>query len=137
MESLEKLLDYYTTQMEKEQYLHSMSVKMIDPDYMRQKTEALNGADVYIYGGGYLGVQLFKSVDGLLNVVSIVDKSGKLKWNIPDIPVMDIEAFRSCYEDEYVIITPINFYREIWTELSKFISENRLLPLSELLGDDL
>ena len=90
--------------------------------------------DVYIYGGRYLGIQLYNAINLFVNISGVVDKSGKLLLEISDIPIIDLNEFRSQYRQQRVIITPIKHYKSIYKELSEFVPKDKILYLGEFLG---
>lgn len=108
--------------------------KLLDAVYLKKRIDLLNVDRLYIYGGGYLGIQTYRTCSDLIDIPAIVDKSGKLSLDISDIPVIDFEGFRKVYKGEKVIIASVKFYQEIYNELSGFIPVTRLLFLGEFLG---
>ena len=82
-----------------------------------------------------MGIQLYRAITPFVNVLSIIDKGGKLLVEMDDIPVMDMTDFRKEYKDEPVIVTPMKFYREIYHELREFISDNKIIFLEEFGGE--
>lgn len=148
MERLEALVDYYAHDKEKLQH-HckvlehrckllehrvAMMERMLDADYVVERMKLLGESEIYIYGGGYLGIQFFRSIRGIVKVFAVIDKSGKTKLDDSEIPVIDLVQFRSRYNDEIIIITPITFYREIRLELSEFIPQDRIRYIGDVLG---
>ena len=94
----------------------------------------MNVSHVYIYGGGYLGIQLYNAINQFVNILSVVDKSGKLLVKCPDISVINLKEFKAVYGQEKVIITPIKHYKPIYTEVSEFVPKDKLIYLGEFLG---
>ena len=108
--------------------------QMLDREYVKNRLEMLELFDVYIYGGGYLGIQLYNAINLFVNISGVVDKSGKLLLEISDIPIIDLNEFRSQYRQQRVIITPIKHYKSIYKELSEFVPKDKILYLGEFLG---
>lgn len=130
----EELIGLYADEMDLITACYEMMGKLLDRNQMASRIEELKIEELYIYGGGYLGIQLYRAVEGLVKVRSIVDKSGGLLLALPDLPVMDLDAWRQQYKDEWVIITPIKHYRAIYNELITFVPADKLLFLGELQG---
>lgn len=134
MESLDKLMDTYEYESELFLIGYEMMGRMLDREYVKERTEMLKESQAYIYGGGYLGIQLYNAVNQFVNILNVVDKSGKLLIDIPDIPVINLKEFKAVYGQETVIITPIKHYKSIYTELSEFVLKDKLIYLGEFLG---
>lgn len=134
MKELEKLLDACTYELEIFSSCYKMMGQMLDNEYVKSRIEMLSLSDIYIYGGGYLGIQLYNTINQYANVLSIVDRSGKLLIEVSDIPVITLDEFKSVYNGQKVIITPVRHYKPIYMELSKFISKDNIIYLGEFLG---
>lgn len=134
MNELDELLDACTYELEIFSSGYRMMGQLLDREYVKNKIEILGLSEIYIYGGGYLGIQLFNAVNQFVNILSVVDKSGKLLLDISGIPVIDLNEFKSVYNQQRVIITPIKHYKSIYTELSEFIPGNKMVCLGEFLG---
>jgi len=134
MEDLDKLLDACTYELEIFSSYYKMMGQMLDRKYIKSRAEIMGLLDIYIYGGGYLGIQLYDAISPYVNVLSIVDRSGKMLIEVPDIPVVALDEFKSVYKGQNVIITPVRHYKSIYMELSGFIPKNRMIFLGEFLG---
>lgn len=130
----DKLLDEYGNAKGIAECSFWIMGKLLDTPYLKKRIDLLNVDKVYVYGGGYLGIQTYITCSDLIDIPAIVDKSGKLNLDIPDIPVIDFDEFRKVYKGERVIIASIKFYQEIYNDLSKFVPVTRLLFLGEFLG---
>lgn len=126
-----ELIDYYGYQMEIWNKSYQMMGLLLDKNFVMKEVEKRNLSDIYIYGGGYLGIQLYQAIKPYVNVLSVVDQRGELRIKNNDIPVMDIDTFRKQYNDATVIITPIQYYREIYHELLSFIADDKIIFLEE------
>ena len=134
MKELEELLDACTYDLEVFSISYKMMGQMLDRENIKNKTKILGLSDIYIYGGGYLGIQLYNVINQYVNVLSIVDRSGKILIDLSDIPIISLENFKSVYKGQNIIITPIKHYKSIYLELSKFISTDKMIYLGEFLG---
>ncbi len=134
MEGLDKVLDAFEYESELFWTAYEMMGQMLDRAYVKKRIEMMNVSHVYIYGGGYLGIQLYNAINQFVNVLSVVDKSGKLLVKCPDISVINLKEFKAVYGQEKVIITPIKHYKPIYTEVSEFVPKDKLIYLGEFLG---
>lgn len=130
----EKILDAYARELEIATYSYDMMGKMLDKEFVKSRIDLLGVTEFYIYGGGYLGIQLYQAVENMAGVPAIVDKSGGLLLNIPGVPVLNVERLKQVYKGQKVIITPVKFYREIYGELSSFVLTDQIIFLGELMG---
>ena len=109
---------------------------LLNHNQILQRIKDLKIESCYIYGGGFLGIQCYRSICEMTEVKGIVDKSGGLKFNLPEIRVVDMDTFKNSYAQDMVIITPVKYASEIYKELIEFIQDDRLLFLGEfVLGD--
>lgn len=137
MKQLDELLDACTYELEIYSISYSMMGQMLDKEYIKTRIEMLRLSDIFIYGGGYLGIQLYNAINQYVNVLKIVDRNGKALIDLSDIPVISLEDFKSIYKGQEVIITPIKYYKSICLELSKFVSIDKIIYLGEFLGGTL
>ena len=131
---MEQLLDAYEYEMEIALNNYNMMGQMLDVAYVQSRLRFWEINELYIYGGGYTGIQLYNAAKEFANVQAIVDKTGALLVNIPDIPVINMEEFRSQYQNQKVIITPNKFYQEIQNDISSFVPQEKMIYLGEFLG---
>lgn len=129
-----ELLDAYAEELAIAENSYEIMGKLLDRDYLKKRLDCLNIDKLYIYGGEYIGIQLYRACDKLIKILSIVDKRGCLRFDIADIPVMDFEGLKKAYKGEAVIITPVRYYQEIQEELLSFVPEGKLLFIGEFLG---
>ena len=135
MESKDELIDVYGYQTEVYTKSYNMMGRLLDNNFVKREVKRREWSDIYIYGGGYLGIQLYRVISPLVNVLSLVDKKGKLLINnINDIPVMDMSTLRGLYENQPVFITPLRFYREIYHDLKEFVAEDKIIFLEDFGG---
>lgn len=134
MGNKDDLIDIYGYQSEIFSKSYYMMGQLLDRNLVKKEVQKRALSDIYIYGGGYLGIQLYNAIVPYVNVLSVVDKKGKLMIKIEDIPIIDMCNFRAQYKDEMVIVTPLKYYREIYHELSTFVSDEKILFLEEFGG---
>lgn len=134
MDNKDDLIDIYGEQSEIFSKSYFMMGRLLDKNFIKKEIQKRELSDIYIYGGGYLGIQLYRAIIPYVNVLSVVDKKGKLMIEMEDIPIMDMANFRTYYKDQEVIVTPLKFYREIYYELKTFITEEKIIFLEEFGG---
>lgn len=134
MDEWNELLDAYAYEMEIASAGYEMMGRMLDRRAVVSWLKERDLDHIYIYGGGYLGVQLYQNVHEDIHILSVVDKSAGLLVNLPEIPVIGLEEFESQYKDQTVIVTPVKFYSQIQDYLSRFVRDDRVICLGELLG---
>lgn len=134
MEELDELLDAYAYESEVFSSCYDMMGRMLDSKHIKSRVEKAGLSEVYIYGGGYLGIQLYNAITPFVNVLNVVDRSGKLLVEVTGIPVIRLDVFQSVYKQQKVIITPVRYYESIYAELSEFVPEDKLIYLGEFLG---
>lgn len=135
MKPLDELLSIYSKQIDILSVSYDMMGKLLDKKRIKKNIEHLNLSDVYIYGGGYLGIQLYHAINEWVNIISVVDRNGVLMFDIPDIPVIDLDKFKRTYHDQPVIITPIKHYHEISQSLDSIVTAEKKIYLGEIIGE--
>ena len=131
MDIRDELIDHYGYMAELFSKSYEMMGRLLDRNFVKREVEKRQWSNLYIYGGGYLGLNLYFAIIPYVNVLSIVDKSGKLKIHMKDVPTINMDDFKSSYCGEPVIITPIQYYREIHQELQGIVTENNMIYLEE------
>lgn len=129
-----KLLDAYAEELAIADCSFQMMGRLLDREYIKGRLSFLNDDGLYIYGGGYLGIQLYRACDKLVRVLSVVDKKGCLVLDLPDIPVINLDGLRKAYKGEKIIIASVRYYREIQKDLLPFVPEDKILFIGEFLG---
>ncbi len=128
----DELIDSYGYQTEIFSKSYYMMGHLLDKNFVKKEVEKRQLTELFIYGGGYLGIQLYRAITPFVNVLSVIDQNGKLLIDdIDDIPVMKMETFRQQYENQPVIVTPLRFYREIFRDLQKIVPEDKIIFLQE------
>lgn len=130
----EELIDAYVMNMEVLSHKYELMGKMLDINIIKKRIECLNVSEVYIYGGGYLGIQCYLALVQYLKIPALVDKKGKSIIERKDIPVINIQQFQEIYHGQNIIITPVMYYHEILKELISFVPEKKIWFLGEFLG---
>lgn len=132
MDNRDSLIDCYGYQLELFTKRYEMMGHLLDNNFVIKELDKRKLTEMFIYGGGYLGIQLYRAVSPFAHVLSVVDKKGKLLIDtIDDIPVIDMETFQCQYQNQPVIVTPLEFYREIYRDLKKIVPENKIIFLQE------
>lgn len=135
MESVwEELINSYADEAGLLRCNYEMMCRMLDVNRMRERIQLLQTSEAYVYGGGYLGIQFYRTAGSLIHIPAIVDKKGALCLELPDIPVVDTVEFRRIYAGQKVIVASVRFYKEIRRELSEFVEPDCIVYLGELLG---
>ena len=130
----EDILDCYIKDYKVNYYSYNMMGEMLDRGYIKQRVEHAKIETIYIYGGGYLGIQLYHALKDLITIKAIVDKSGGICIEDETIPVISFEQMKKIYNGENIIITPIRYYSNIKKELMQFsVKEENILYLGEFL----
>lgn len=137
MGEMDDLLDAYAYELGIFLSGYNMMGKLLDKNLIKSRVEMAGLSEVYIYGGGYLGIQLYNAITPFVKVLNVVDRSGKLLVEVPGIPVIRLDVFQSDYRQQKVIITPVRYYKSIYAELSEFVPEEQILYLGEFLGGKL
>lgn len=130
----EELIDAYAKETEIAVCKFNMMGRLLDSNYVKTRVELLKSSELYIYGGGYLGIQLYRSINNLVRIPSIIDQGKKLSVDIGDIPVIDVPELERVYKGQKIIVTPIAFFQEIRKELLPFVAEKEIVFLGEFLG---
>ena len=134
MENKDDLIDIYGYQSEIFSKSYYMMGRLLDKNFIKEEVQKKELTDIYIYGGGYLGIQLYKAIIPYVNVLSIVDQKGKLMIDMEDISIIDMCSFQAQYQDEIVIVTPLKYYREIYRDLRMFVAKDKIIFLEEFGG---
>lgn len=130
----EELIDAYAENMELSFCKFELMGKMLNVNLIKERIKKLSVSELYIYGGGYLGIQCYLSIFHLIKVLALIDRTGKLIIERNDIPVISFQKFQEVYNGQKIIITPIISYQEIKENLLVFVPENNILFLGEFLG---
>lgn len=133
MKEEDTIFDYYVQDFRIESFSYKMMGMLLETEKVKERIEAYHISELYIYGGGYLGVQLYNAVKNLTDVKAIVDRKGILSVDVRGIPVISLEQLKREYTNQRIIITPIKYYTSIKKDLREFVEEDKLLFLGEFL----
>ena len=129
----EEIFELYVKDYRIETFCYNMMGKLLETEMVKERLQLYDIQSCYIYGGGYLGVQLYNAVHNMVNVKAVVDKNGGLSVNVEGIRTISLDDLVKEYTDEKIIITPVKYYQRIKDDLSKFVNEKELLFLGEFL----
>lgn len=130
----DELLKDYKEKAEIYEHQYELMGRLLDYNGIIKRFKKKGIFSIYIYGGGFLGIQLFKTIrDSDIRICGIIDKFGKLKFDVLNVAVYSMTDFESYYDDEYIIITPVQFYKEIYEDLVNRVDKEKILFLSEFL----
>lgn len=129
----DELTSIYINDLELYQNMYELMGVMLDKTYVVKRLEEKKIDKIYIYGGGYLGIQFYNSVKDFITVLAIVDKSGGLKFSVDNVETVSIEEFRNRYNGEVVVITPIQFGEKIYEEIIQFVENERIYFIGEII----
>lgn len=105
--------------------------RMLDENYVKERLKKFNIKSMYIYGGTYMAVQLYRIGREYVDVRGVVDKYGKVLDD--KISVMMLDEFYKNYDGEKIIITPMLFFEEIYRDLASVTNRKNMIGIGELL----
>ncbi len=129
----EEIFELYVRDFRIEASCYHMMGKLLEEDWVRERLQLYNMKSLYIYGGGYLGVQLYNAIHHAVQVKAVVDKNGGLSVNVRGIHTISLDDLKREYVDEKIIITPVKYYQKIKSDLLTFVDEREILFLGEFL----
>lgn len=133
MNKTEKLiLDEYIRSYNVSDISYKVMGRMLDEKYVEQRLKLFNINDMYIYGGSYMAIQLYRIGVKYTTIKNIVDKSGQSVLN-SQIPVISLENLREKYNGEKVVIASVRFFQEISEDLELFVNQKDIIGIGELL----
>lgn len=133
MNELEKqIMEEYAINYNIEAMSYEMMGKMLDKGFVEERLSMFGISDMYIYGGTYLAIQLYRVGKNFATVKGVVDKSGRLAIN-EQKSVLTLDEFRKLYDGEKIIVTPLRFFQEIRNDLKLFVNEKDIMSIAELL----
>lgn len=133
MNEMEKqIMEEYAKNYNIEAMSYEMMGKMLDEKYVEQRISMFGISSMYIYGGSYLAIQLYRVAKNFATVKGVVDKSGRLAVN-EQISVLTLDEFRKTYNGEKVIITPPRYFQEIRKELETFVDKKEIMDVGEFM----
>ncbi len=129
----EEIFELYVRDYRIETLCYKMMGELLETEWVKERLQLYNIQSLYIYGGGYLGVQLYNAVYNMVNVKAVVDKNGGLSVNVKGIRTISFNDLVEEYSGEKIIITPVKYYQKIKDDLLKFVNEKEILFLGEFL----
>ena len=133
MNAVEKqILSEYEKGYNVEALSYQIMGKLLDEKYVKERFKMFDVERLYIYGGTYMGVQLYRAGKTYADILGIVDRSGKIISN-DNIPVITLDEFRKDYTGGKVVITPLYYFQEIKEDLARVIDTKDILDIAELL----
>ena len=106
--------------------------KMLDENYVKERFRMFDLRELYIYGGTYLAVQLYRVGKRHVDIRGIVDRSGKLIMD-EEASVITLDELKNIYSGETIVITPLRYFHKIRNELLKFVEDKNIVGIGELL----
>ncbi|MCI9602598.1 MAG: hypothetical protein HFI17_19300 [Lachnospiraceae bacterium] len=104
---------------------------MLDEKYVVERLKMFGLNNIYIYGGTYMAIQLYRIGKKHIKIKGIVDKSGRMVLN-EKVTVMLLDELKKKYENEFIIVTPLRYYSEIKRELEQFVDTTKIMDIGEL-----
>ena len=133
MNKIEKeVLNEYARDYSVEATSYEAMGKMLDERYVEERLKAFDINEMYIYGGTYLAIQLYRVGKKYTNIKGIVDRSGKIIMN-ENIFVVTLDEFKKIYKGEKIIVTPIRYFPQIQNDLTVFVDKKDIISIGELL----
>lgn len=133
METIERqIVEAYVKDYSIASASYEMMGLMLNNRYIEERIKLFNIENLYIYGGTYMAVQLYRAGRNYANIKGIVDRSGKAVLK-ETISVLPLDAFQKQYENEKVIVTSIRFFQEIKQDLQLFVDAENILGIGEFL----
>lgn len=128
-----RLLDLYAERAAVYRVQYEVMGALLDKCRVNKIICHMKWEDIYIYGGAYLGVFTWMCFNEYVNIKGIVDKKSTLYVPLKNVPIMSIEMMREKYNNEPVIITPLEYGNSIKEELITFVDASKVFFINELL----
>lgn len=106
--------------------------KMLDENYVKERLRMFDLRELYIYGGTYMAIQLYRVGRKYVDIRGIVDRAGKLIME-EAVSVMTLDELKNIYSGEKIVITPVRYFQQIRNELSVFADDRDIVGIGELL----
>lgn len=133
MNDIEKrILEDYARDYNVESKSYQMLGMMLDENFVENRLRMFSINHMYIYGGTYLAVQLYRMGKKYTDIKGVIDKSGKIVLN-ENIPIFLLGEFEKIYNNEKIIITPFRHFQNIAQELELFIDPSNIMSIGEFL----
>lgn len=133
MNEIEKqILEEYARKYSVASASYKMLGIMLDERYVEERLKLFGIEQMYIYGGTYMAVQLYRAGKNIVDIKGIVDKSRRVAIN-DNVPLLTLDEFKEVYSSEKVIVTSIRFFQEIKKDIGLFVNEKDIISVGELL----
>lgn len=133
MNEIEKqILEDYARKYSIASISYKMLGLMLDEKYVEERLKLFGIKQMYIYGGTYMAIQLYRMGKKYTDIKGIVDKSCRIAIN-DNISVIALDEFKEIYSGEKVIITSIRFFQEIKKDIEVFVNTRDIINIGELI----
>lgn len=133
MDKIEKrILEEYSKSYSVATLSYEIMGLMLDENYVNERLRKFDISNMYIYGGTYMGIQLYRIGMKSLSVLGIIDKYGKVLGN-DNIQIIMLDELNNVYKGEKIVVTPIRFFEEISKELEMFVDKKNIIGIGDLL----
>ncbi len=127
-----EIFENYARDYKIESISYQIMGMMLDEKYVVERLKMFGLNNIYIYGGTYMAIQLYRIGKKHIKIKGIVDKSGRMVLN-EKVTVMLLDELKKKYENEFIIVTPLRYYSEIKRELEQFVDTAKIMDIGELL----
>lgn len=127
-----EIFENYARDYKIESISYQIMGMMLDEKYVVERLKMFGLNNIYIYGGTYMAIQLYRIGKKHIKIKGIVDKSGRMVLN-EKVTVMLLDELKKKYENEFIIVTPLRYYSEIKRELEQFVDTTKIMDIGELL----
>lgn len=126
-----EIFENYARDYKIESISYQIMGMMLDEKYVVERLKMFGLNNIYIYGGTYMAIQLYRIGKKHIKIKGIVDKSGRMVLN-EKVTVMLLDELKKKYENEFIIVTPLRYYSEIKRELEQFVDTTKIMDIGEL-----
>lgn len=128
----EQILEEYAREYNIASTSYEIMGLMLNSQYVEERLKLFNLENIYLYGGTYMAVQLYRIGKAYVDIKGIVDKSRRIVLN-EKVSVLTLSELKEKYNNEKIIITPMRFFNEIKEELQLFVNIENILGIGELM----
>lgn len=128
----EQILEEYAREYSIVSASYEIMGLMLNDRYVEERLRLFNVKDMYIYGGTYMAVQLYRVGKKYINIKGIIDKSGRIATE-DQISVLIFEEFQKKYDNEKIIVTSIRYFQEIEKDLHAVVKSENIFGIGELM----
>lgn len=131
-ETERSIFDSHVRKEELLQIKFELMGQLLRHDVVKSIVDDHSWHSLYIYGGAYLGVQACLAFRQFIDVPYLIDRAGELRVLRDDINVILPQDLAKMEDDLPIIITPLEYARDIRNDLLKYRSGERIYYLNEL-----